>query len=207
MARGAPRGSVSPRPRKPLTLKPGEATAFLAADASFGPWVEAAGPVRMGRVTDPPFEYLVRAIVFQQLAGAAARTIHGRFVEAVKGNVTPRAIARATDEQLRAAGLSKGKLAAIRDLATKAASLELDLLPGIDDDEVVRRLTTVRGIGPWTAQMFLMFALRRPDVWPVGDLGVLAGTGNRLVGNRSPRPGICIGRRKPEYEEDSSRSS
>jgi len=129
----------------------------------------------MRRVKEPPFDYLVRSIVFQQLAGAAAHTIHRRCMEALGGKVTPRAVASASDEELRGAGLSRGKLAAIRDLAAKASSLKLDELPWADDDEVVRRLTTVRGIGPWTAQMYLMFALRRPDVWPCGDLGVRAG--------------------------------
>lgn len=166
---------MSPRPRKPPALKAGEATAFLARDPGFGPWVRAVGPMRMRRVKEPPFEYLVRSIVFQQLAGAAAHTIHGRFVGALKNRVTPRAVAAASDEDLRGAGLSRGKLAAIRDLAAKASSLKLEELAWADDDEVVRRLTTVRGIGPWTAQMYLMFALRRPDVWPAGDLGVRAG--------------------------------
>ncbi len=166
---------MSPRRRKPPTLKAGEATAFLSRHPSFGPWVEAVGPLRMRRVKESPFHYLVRSIVFQQLAGAAAHTIHGRFVEALHGKVTPRAIGGASDDSLRGAGLSRGKLAAIRDLATKASSLRLDELPWVDDDEVVARLTTVRGIGPWTAQMYLMFALRRPDVWPAGDLGVRAG--------------------------------
>jgi DNA-3-methyladenine glycosylase II len=129
----------------------------------------------MRRVKEPPFDYLVRSIVFQQLAGAAARTIHGRFVDALQGKVTPRAVTAASDERLRGAGLSKGKLAAIRDLAAKASSLRLEELGWVEDDEVVRRLTTVRGIGPWTAQMYLVFALRRPDVWPAGDLGVRAG--------------------------------
>lgn len=166
---------MTPRRRKPATLKAGEATAFLARHPEFGPWVEAVGAIRMRRVTEAPFDYLVRSIVFQQLAGAAAYTIHGRFVAALKGKVTPRAIGAASDETLRGAGLSRGKLAAIRDLASKASSLKLDELPWVDDDEVVARLTTVRGIGPWTAQMYLMFALRRPDVWPAGDLGVRAG--------------------------------
>jgi len=131
--------------------------------------------MRMSRVTEPPFSSLVQSIVYQQLAGAAAYTIHTRVVAALKGRVTPRAIAAASDEVLRGAGLSRGKLAAIRDLAAKASSLKLDELPWVDDDEVVARLTTVRGIGPWTAQMYLMFDLRRPDVWPAGDLGVRAG--------------------------------
>ena len=166
---------MSARRRKPPTLKAADATGFLARDPAFRPWVEAVGPLRMRRVKEPPFDYLVRSIVFQQLAGAAARTIHGRFVDALRGKVTPRAITAASDERLRGAGLSKGKLAAVRDLAAKASSLRLEELDWVEDDEVVRRLTTVRGIGPWTAQMYLMFALRRPDVWPTGDLGVRAG--------------------------------
>jgi 3-methyladenine DNA glycosylase/8-oxoguanine DNA glycosylase len=137
--------------------------------------VERIGPPRIQRVTDPAFGYLARAIVYQQLAGAAASTIHGRFVAAVGGTVTPGRVLRAPDAALRSAGLSQGKLAAVRDLAAKAPRLRLDELPLLDDDEVQRRLTSVRGIGPWTAHMFLMFFLRRADVWPVGDLGVRAG--------------------------------
>lgn len=166
---------MSARRRKPPTLKPRIARAALAEHPVFGPWVERVGPIRMRRVSDPHFAYLARSIVYQQLAGKAAATIHGRFVEAVGGEVTPRLVKRASDDALRAAGLSRGKLAAIRDLTDKEKSLELDALAWLDDDDVVERLTTVRGIGPWTAHMFLMFALRRADVWPVGDLGVRAG--------------------------------
>ena len=126
-------------------------------------------------MTEPAFEYLAQAIVYQQLASAAAATIHGRFVEALGGEVTPRRILRAPEADLRAAGLSQGKLAAVRDLASKASRLRLQELPSLEDDEVQRRLTSVRGIGPWTAHMFLMFFLRRADVWPAGDLGVRAG--------------------------------
>lgn len=161
----------SPHP----VLRAREAHAALVADPALRPWVERIGPPRLRRVTEDAFQYLVRAIVYQQLAGAAAATIHGRLAEALKGRVTPRAVLRAPEERLRGAGLSAGKLAAIRDLAAKAPSLGLDDLHRLDDDEVTARLTTVRGIGPWTAQMYLIFALRRPDVWPVGDLGVRSG--------------------------------
>jgi DNA-3-methyladenine glycosylase II len=147
----------------------------LARDPVLGPWIREVGRPRLRRVTEGHFEYLVRSIVYQQLAGRAAATIHGRFVEAVGGRVSPRSIGKVSDDVLRGAGLSRGKLAAIRDLAAKAGSLGLDELEYLPDDEVQERLTSVRGIGPWTAQMFLMFALRRPDVWPVGDLGVRAG--------------------------------
>ncbi len=151
------------------------AQSALARDEAFGPWVARIGPVRMPRVTRPGFPYLARAIVYQQLAGNAASTIHGRFVEACGGKVTPGSVQKASDEALRAAGLSRGKLAAVRDLADKARSLRLERLASLDDGEVLARLTSVRGVGPWTAQMFLIFALRRPDVWPTGDLGVRAG--------------------------------
>ena len=160
---------------RPATLKPAAARAALAADPGLGPWVERIGPPRFPRLTEPPFEYLARAIVYQQLAGAAASTIHRRFVEALGGEVTPGRILRAPEADLRAAGLSQGKLGALRDLAGRARRLSLHELPLLDDDEVQRRLTSVRGIGPWTAHMFLMFFLRRADVWPVGDLGVRAG--------------------------------
>lgn len=165
---------MAPRARQP-TLRAREAHAAFLGDPAFGPWVARIGPPRMRRVTEDAFEYLAGAIVYQQLAGAAAATIHGRFVDVLKGRVTPRAVLRAPEERLRGAGLSAGKLAAIRDLAAKAPSLGLDELPRLPDDEVVGRLVSVRGIGPWTAQMYLLFALRRPDVWPVGDLGVRSG--------------------------------
>jgi DNA-3-methyladenine glycosylase II len=161
--------------RKQPTLQPARAQAALARDPALAPWVQRIGPPRLRRVTEEPFCYLARSIVFQQLAGKAAATIHGRLVDAVGGTVSPEAISRTSDEALRAAGLSRGKLAAIRDLADKARALRLHRLAHVPDDDVVERLTAVRGIGPWTAHMFLIFALRRPDVWPVGDLGVRAG--------------------------------
>lgn len=150
---------------------------LLAADSVFGPWVQRIGPVRLPESTEGPFYYLARTICYQQLAGAAARTIHGRFVDALNGEVTPEAVLGTPEKVLRAAGLSGSKLRAIRDLADKVLSGEVvvDDLEEQPDDEVVRRLTRVWGIGEWTAQMYLMFRLRRPDVWPVGDLGVRSG--------------------------------
>ncbi len=149
----------------------------LAADPRFGPLVERVGGVKVLVSTEPPFVYLVRGIVFQQLAGKAARTIHGRVVEALKGEVTPARVLRTSEKKLRGAGLSSNKLAALRDLATKVGSGEvvLDDLESLPDPEIIGRLTRVRGIGPWTAQMFLMFRLHRPDVWPAGDFGVRNG--------------------------------
>ncbi|MGD8601686.1 MAG: DNA-3-methyladenine glycosylase 2 family protein [Gemmatimonadota bacterium] len=149
----------------------------LREDTEFGPWVSHIGPIKVPRSHEEPFFYLARAIVFQQLAGAAARTIHGRFVEALKGDVTPAKVLRVRESTLRKAGLSAAKTAAVRDLASKVRSGEVvvDDLEDQSNDEIVRRLTLVKGIGPWTAQMFLMFRLHRPDVWPVLDLGVRSG--------------------------------
>jgi DNA-3-methyladenine glycosylase II len=119
----------------------------------------------------------VRAIVFQQLAGAAANAIHRRVREAVHGEVTPASIAAAPDDALRGAGLSARKLLSLRDLSAKVLDGTVDLAhhSRLADDELIARLSTVRGIGPWTAQMFAMFELRRLDIWPVEDLGVRQG--------------------------------
>jgi DNA-3-methyladenine glycosylase II len=149
----------------------------LGRDPVFGPWVRKIGTIYLVEATQEPFFHLARTICYQQLAGAAAATIHGRFVEALRGEVTPERVLRAREQTLRRAGLSASKLAAIRDLASKVRSEEvrIDDLDEQSDDEVIKRLVRVRGIGPWTAQMYLMFRLRRPDVWPTGDLGVRAG--------------------------------
>lgn len=149
----------------------------LLADPAFGPVVERVGGVEIPVSEDPPFVYLARAIVFQQLAGKAARTIHGRFVEAMRGEVTPGRVLEASEDALRSAGLSRNKTAALRDLATKVRSgdVVLDDLEMRSDEEIIEHLTKVRGIGPWTVQMFLMFRLHRPDVWPAGDYGVRNG--------------------------------
>jgi 3-methyladenine DNA glycosylase/8-oxoguanine DNA glycosylase len=151
--------------------------------------VNIVGPIEhRPRSADGPFGSLVRAIVFQQLAGRAAQAIHGRVVAAIGGNVTPEALAGASDEALRAAGLSANKLASLRDLSAKVldGTVVLDARTRLSDDEIVARLTTVRGIGRWTAEMYLMFELRRLDVWPVDDLGVRQGYG--LVWKLDPPP-------------------
>ena len=162
--------------RQPV-LRPRIAAAALSGDPELGPWIERIGPVRIPHRPEPAFAYLVRAICYQQLAGAAASTIHGRFVAALGGAVEPATVIRAAEPDLRAAGVSAAKLRAIRDLADKSVSGEVPLhdLQGLTDEAIVDRLTRVIGIGEWTAQMFLLFRLRRPDVWPTGDLGVRAG--------------------------------
>lgn len=140
--------------------------------------IERAGPAHL-RTKDPdgPFGALVRAIVYQQLAGRAAAAIHGRVRALVAGALTPEAVLALPEEALRGAGLSAAKTASVRDLSARAAAgeLALDNLRRRPDEEIVTRLSAVRGIGPWTAQMFLIFELRRLDVWPTGDLGVREG--------------------------------
>jgi DNA-3-methyladenine glycosylase II len=149
------------------------------------------GPCTMGR-RDPegPFAVLCRAIVFQQLAGRAAETIHGRFRALVDGPLTPEAVLALGEEQLRGAGLSRNKMLSIQDLATKVAdgSVRLDRVAGLSDEELIDHLTTVRGIGRWTAEMLLIFELRRLDVWPVDDLGVRAGYARAYGLAETPKP-------------------
>jgi DNA-3-methyladenine glycosylase II len=143
--------------------------------------VAQAGPIRVSPPTETHFAALVRAILYQQLAGAAARAIHGRLIASLGGEVTPERFLSLSSQTLRAVGLSANKAASMRDLATKVrdGSVVLDPagLRGQGDDEVIAMLAGVRGIGTWTAQMFLMFQLRRLDVWPTGDLGVRKGFG------------------------------
>jgi DNA-3-methyladenine glycosylase II len=121
------------------------------------------------------FSALVRAITGQQLSTKAAATIYARLVALMPGGVTPQALASLSDEQMRAVGMSRQKAAYFRDLAQKALSgaLPLDSLEEMNDDDVIAALTQVKGIGRWSAEMFLMFRLHRPDVLPVDDLGIV----------------------------------
>jgi DNA-3-methyladenine glycosylase II len=143
--------------------------------------VAVAGPIQLPPPQESHFGFLVRAITYQQLAGAAAAAIHGRLVSALDGQVEPEALIRLSDETLRAVGLSAAKAASLRDLAAKSLDgtvvLDSRKLRRESDEEVIARVTTVRGIGEWTAHMFLIFQLRRLDVWPTGDLGVRRGYG------------------------------
>ena len=140
--------------------------------------VHAVGPIHH-RPHDPDgrFGALVRAIVFQQLAGRAAVAIHTRVRALLNGPLAPDALDAVPDADLRAAGLSAAKLAALRDLSAKVLDGTVSLRAGsrLSDEEIIAGLVTVRGIGRWTAEMYLMFELRRLDVWPVDDLGVRQG--------------------------------
>lgn len=140
---------------------------------------DAAGPPMITAPQRTPFEALARAICFQQLSGKAASTIYGRFEVAVGGQITPEAILATPVESLRGAGLSSAKAASVIDLSEKVldGTVPIGALKKLDDDELVERLVVVRGVGRWTAEMFLIFQLRRLDVWPVDDLGVRKGYG------------------------------
>ena len=123
---------------------------------------------------DPGFETLVKSIVYQQLSGRVASVIFGRLAKAAGGRLTPENVLKLRPSRMRTLGLSGQKTAYIRDLArhTRDGRVVFDELMGLSDAEVIERLTQVKGIGIWTAHMFLIFALRRTDVLPVGDLGI-----------------------------------
>lgn len=144
------------------------------SDPVLGQLIEQVGPYRI-QYRPPEFSTLVRSIVYQQVSGKAAATIIARLEAAAPG-LKPSSIVRLSEEELRAVGLSGQKRSYIRDLAEKtlARRIRFPSLESLPDQEVIDRLTQIKGIGVWTAHMFLMFALRRPDVLPVGDLGVRA---------------------------------
>jgi DNA-3-methyladenine glycosylase II len=146
-------------------------------DPAFAYLVESIGPPVLRPPAESSFAALVRAITFQQLAGRAATAIHGRLLANFDGAATPEGVLALPDAAFRAAGLSAAKTASIRDLAAKVAdgTVPLDTLEAYEDEQIVERLSEVRGIGRWTAEMFLIFQLNRMDVWPVEDLGVRKG--------------------------------
>ena len=170
--------TVAPRPARSY---PAAARVLAERDPVLAALIAAAGPPRIREPQESHFAALVRSVLYQQLAGPAAAAIHGRLVTALGGDVSPGPLLELPPEALRAAGLSANKAASLRDLAAKVLDgtvvLEPRRLARESDDEVVARLSAVRGIGRWTAEMFLMFQLRRLDVWPTGDLGVRRGYG------------------------------
>jgi 3-methyladenine DNA glycosylase/8-oxoguanine DNA glycosylase len=181
------------------------AEALAARDATFAELVDQHGPVRLA--AKPPvarrFEYLARSISYQQLAGRAAASIWARVRALSDGEFTPEVVLDLPVESLRGAGLSQAKADAIRDLArlVVADEIRLDAVGRLSDDDVVAMLTQARGIGPWTAHMFLMFGLRRLDVWPTGDYGVRVGFGRAfgLDGPPTPRELDELGERFRPY--------
>ncbi len=136
------------------------------------------------------FASLVESIVYQQLAGAAAAAIFRRFTDLTGMPLVPAGVLRLSDEQMRGAGLSKQKLSYIRDLAERVTDgrVRFDHLHELTDDEVIAELTQVKGIGRWTAQMFLMFTLQRMDVLPTGDLGIQSAMKRHYRKRKLPKP-------------------
>ena len=140
--------------------------------------IEQVGPCRLRPMTEGShFEFIARAIIYQQLSTKAAATIHGRVQALCGGALSAEPLSVLPDDALRGAGLSRQKLSYLRDLSARAREGTLDTVnfPDLPDEEITRQLVQVKGVGVWTAQMFLMFRLGRPDVLPVLDLGIRKG--------------------------------
>lgn len=179
------------------------------ADPILGAVIDRVGPYRPEpRAHDSHFGALLRAIVYQQLSGKAAGTIHGRFLDLYGGEPTPAQLLDTPDETLRAAGLSRQKLTYMRDLARHVheGRLPLDAVAELSDDELIRALVAVKGIGRWTAQIFAMFRLNRLDVLPELDLGVQKGVqlAYRLEALPKPKELMAIGERWAPYRSIAS---
>jgi len=151
--------------------------------------IERVGSCRM-EFSPPEFHSLAEAIVYQQLNGKAALTIFNRFAALAGEPLTPQGILKLTEAQMRSAGLSKQKSSYLKDMAERAARGDLDFsrLPALIDDEVIQHLTQVKGVGVWTAHMFLMFSLRRPDVLPTGDFGIRMAMKKHYKKRKLPTP-------------------
>jgi DNA-3-methyladenine glycosylase II len=153
--------------------------------------IERVGPYRI-EYGPPEFSSLAESIVYQQLNGTAAATIFKRFAALAGDPLTPEGVLKLSDEQLRSVGLSKQKSAYLKDLAAKTAAglVDFQRLPELSDEEVIEHLTQIKGIGVWTAHMFLMFTLRRPDVLPTGDYGVQAAIKKHYRKRKLPKPKV-----------------
>ena len=168
------------------------------ADPVMAAIIERIGPCRM-EYGEPAFHSLAEAILYQQLNGKAAVTIFNRFTALAGNPLTPEGILKLTDVQMREVGLSRQKTAYLRDLAekTQAGLMEFERMPELSDEDVIAHLTQVKGVGVWTAHMFLMFTLRRPDVLPTGDYGVQAAIKKHYKKRKWPNPAVMEKVAKP----------
>jgi DNA-3-methyladenine glycosylase II len=161
------------------------------ADPVLARVITRVGPMKMSRIP-ATFHFVVRAIAFQQLHRNAAKTIFDRLVAAAgdSASLTPEAILKLTPQRMRKCGLSRQKLSYIRDLARRTRDGEIDFarLPHMSDAEVIEHLTRVKGIGVWSAQMFLLFTLRRPDVLPTTDFGIQNAIRQAYGKRKLPKP-------------------
>jgi DNA-3-methyladenine glycosylase II len=151
--------------------------------------IERIGPCRM-EFGPPEFHSLAEAIIYQQLNGKAAETIFKRFASLAGEPLSPQGILKLSEQQMRSVGLSKQKASYLKDMAERAARGDLDFsrLHEMTDDEVIQHLTQVKGVGVWTAHMFLMFTLRRPDVLPTGDFGIRMAMKKHYKKRQLPKP-------------------
>jgi DNA-3-methyladenine glycosylase II len=175
----------------PRTALSAAAAEVARRDRIMAKLVKRTGTFRLPRPNPDHFAALAESILYQQLAGAAAAAIHRRFVALFDGELSPEAVLALPPRKLRAVGLSRNKVASIRDLAAKVAdgTVPLGRISRLPDEEIITLLSVVRGIGRWTAEMFLIFQLRRLDVWPVDDYGVRKGysLAYGLRGLRTPK--------------------
>lgn len=163
-----------------------EAEKFLKKDKNIAPLVETWGSCDIKpKLEKDYFARICGNIIGQQLSGRVADIIEDRFVKAVGGKVTPANVQMADDQKLRDCGMSWGKVSFVKDLAAKTISGELktNMLDKLSDEEVVKEMVAVKGIGRWTAEMFLMFTLARPDIFPVDDLGIKKGF-EKVIGKK-----------------------
>lgn len=170
---------------------------LMRRDPRLAPLIRRVGRCRLPDArSHAPFAALVRAILSQQLSNRAADTIHSRVVALVDGTggVTPAGLLAADPIALRAAGVSRPKIAYLRDLAARVEDgrLDLEALDHRSDDDVIAAITAVKGLGRWSAEMFLIFRLNRPDVFPVGDLGIVKGVQRLLGMKRRPAPSTML---------------
>jgi 3-methyladenine DNA glycosylase/8-oxoguanine DNA glycosylase len=178
---------------------PIEALAHLrASDETLGALIDRVGPFALElKKVDSLFKAMSQSIIYQQIHGNAARAIHGRVIEVLNkhGGITPEALINSSDADLRAAGLSANKLMALRDLALKCRE---GIVPSLkearklSDEELIERLTQVRGIGTWTVHMLLIFTLGRPDVLPTGDFSIRLGFKKLYRKRKDPKPDAII---------------
>jgi len=161
------------------------------ADPVLAAIIERVGPCSM-EFGDPTFHSLAESILNQQLNGSAAATIFNRFAALAGNPLTPEGILKLTDAQMREVGLSRQKTAYLRDLAekTKAGLLEFERMSEMTEEDVIAHLTQVKGVGVWTAHMFLMFTLRRPDILPTGDYGIQAAIKKHYKKRKWPKPDV-----------------
>jgi DNA-3-methyladenine glycosylase II len=160
--------------------------------------IDQVGSYRV-QYNEPTFHTLAESILYQQLNGKAAATIFKRFTDAAGNPLTPEGILKLTDAEMRAVGLSRQKTSYLRDLSAKTAAglMEFERMPDLPEEEVIAHLTQVKGVGVWTAHMFLMFSLRRPDILPTGDYGIQAAIKKHYKKRKWPKPAVMEKIAKP----------